>query len=103
MRATATFSRLLRLPGIWVRNVAFQADKAVVTVALRRRHLDLGAWRLKIRAELRRLDCPTHGVRREQVPFARAASQFSRDFEDLVGWLATTMDKTAICRLVRID
>lgn len=128
MRATATFSRLLRLPGIWVRDVSFEADKVVVTVALRRRrlvcpdcefstparydrrpvastwrHLDMGAWRLEIRAELRRLDCPTHGVRREQVPFARAASGFTADFEDLVGWLATTMDKTAICRLVRID
>jgi hypothetical protein len=37
------------------------------------------------------------------VPFARAGSRFTRDFEDLVGWLATTMDKTAIRRLVRID
>src|SRR5664280_549073 len=35
-------------------------------------------------------------------PFARAGSRFTRDFEDLVGWLATTMDKTALCRLVRI-
>jgi transposase len=37
------------------------------------------------------------------VPFARAGSRFTRDFEDLVGWLATTMDKTALRRLVRID
>jgi len=37
------------------------------------------------------------------VPFARAGSRFTGDFEDLVGWLATTMDKTALCRLVRID
>jgi transposase len=128
VRVTAAFCRLLALPGIWVRDVAFEVDRVVVTVALRRRllicpecdfvtkgrydrrpvastwrHLDLGVWRLEIRAELRRLVCPTHGVRREQVPFARAASHFTKDFEDLVGWLATTMDKTAICRLVRID
>jgi len=128
VRVTAAFSRLLRLPGIWVRDVAFEADRVLVTVALRRRqlvcpdcdyttwsrhdtrpvdstwrHLDLGVWRLEIRARLRRLDCPTHGVRVEGVPFARPGSRFTRDFEDLVGFLATTADKTTICRLVRID
>lgn len=128
MRATTVLSRLLRLPGIWVRDVGFEADRVTVTVVLRRRrlvcpdcdyaspsrydtrpvesvwrHLDLGAWRLELKAVLRRVLCPAHGVRREGVPFARAGSRFTRDFEDLVGWLATTMDKTAICRLVRID
>ena len=128
MRVTAAVCRMLRLPGVWVRRVEFEPDRVAVTVALRRRrllcpdcefstpfrydrrpvasgwrHLDLGAWRLEIKAELRRLVCPTHGVRREAVPFARAGAQFTRDFEDLVGWLATTMDKTAVCRLVRID
>ncbi len=128
MRVTAAFSRLLRLPGIWVRQVSFEADRVAVTVALRRwrlvcpdcgyttrsrhdtrpvdstwRHLDLGVWRLEVRARLRRLVCPTHGVRTEGVPFARAGSRFTRDFEDLVGFLATTADKTTICRLVRID
>jgi len=29
--------------------------------------------------------------------------RFTGDVEDLVGWLAATMDKTALCRLVRID
>jgi len=128
VRVTTALSRLLALPAVWVRHVAFEPDRVVVTVALRRRllacpdcgfctpfrydrrpvasvwrHLDLGRWRLEIRAELRRLVCPTHGVRREAVPFARAGSGFTRDFEDLVGWLATTMDKSAVCRLVRID
>lgn len=128
MRVTSAFSRLLGLPGVWVRHVAFEPDRVVVTVALRRRllvcpdceytspfrydrrpvasvwrHLDLGAWRLEVRAELRRLVCPAHGVRREGVPFARAGSHHTRDFEDLVGWLATTTDKSAVCRLVRVD
>ena len=128
MRVTAAFSRLLRLPGTRVRGVAFSDAAVTVTVTLRRRrlscpecayttrarydlrpaesawrHLDLGAWRLEVRAQLRRLACPTHGVRTEAVPFARAGSRFTRDFEDLVGWLATTMDKTAIRRLLRID
>jgi hypothetical protein len=67
------------------------------------RHVDLGVWRLEVRARLRRLDCPTHGVWVEAVAFARARSRFTRDFEDLVGFLATTADKTTTCRLVRID
>jgi len=128
VRVTAAFSRLLALPGVWVRSVAFAPDRVVVTVALRRRqlccpecgfatrsrydrrpvesawrHLDLGIWRLELRAELRRLSCPVHGVRTEGVPFARAGSRHTRDLEDLVGFLATQMDKTAICRLCRVD
>lgn len=133
MRATTAFKKLMRLPGVSVSGVYFSDAKAVVatvtaTVTLNSgvlhcpccefstraryderpaastwRHLDLGAWRLEVRAELRRLVCPTHGVRTQSVPFARAGSRFTSDFEDLAGWLATTMDKTAICRLIRID
>jgi transposase len=130
VRVTTAFSRLLRLPGVRVRQVEFGDGTVTVTVALRRRrlvcpepgcgfstrarydtrpapsrgrHLDLGVWRLEVKAALRRLCCPAHGVRREGVPFARCGSEFARDFEDLVGWLATTMDKTAVRRLVRID
>jgi transposase len=128
MRVNAGFSRLLRLDGIWVRGVRFSTDRVVVSVALRRRrlccplcgystrhrhnrqqvesswrHLDLGSWRLELRAQLRRLECPQHGVRVEGVPFARHGSGFTRDFEALVAWLATKTDKTTITRLVRID
>jgi transposase len=128
VRATTAFKHLLALAGITVTNVDFQDRVVVVTVALRRkalvcpecayatrsrhdtrpvpsrwRHLDLAAWRLEVRASLRRLRCPRHGVRTEGVPFARAGAEFTRDFEDLVGYLATTMDKSAIRRLVRID
>ncbi len=127
MRATAAFSRLLCLEGVRVRDVRFEPDRVVVEVALRRRrlvcprcsfstphrhdvrrvdsdwrHLDLGVWRLEVRARLRRLVCPTHGVRVEGVPFARAGADFTRDFEALVAWLATRTDKTTITRLVRI-
>ncbi len=128
MRITAAFSRLLDLPGIWVRKVVFEPDRVVVHVALRRkklvcpkcsyatmareneqhhdsvwRHLDLGVWRLEVRARLRRLRCPEHGVHVEGVPFARDGARFTRDFEDLVAWLMTKTDRTAVCRLVRID
>ena len=128
VRVCAAFSRLLCLPGVWVRSVEFEPDRVLVTVALRRRrllcpecsystpdreneqdhdsswrHLDLGVWRLVIRARLRRLRCPEHGVRVEGVPFARPGARFTRDFDDLIAWLATKTDKTATCRLTRID
>lgn len=127
MRATSAFSRLLGLDGIRVVDVEFTEAAVVCTVGLRRRRLvcpecgystrarydarpvdsvwrrlDLGVWTLELRARLRRLACPTHGVRTEAVPFARGGSGFTRDFEDLVAWLATTMDKTAITRLCRV-
>ena len=87
MRVTSAFCRLLRLEDVWVRGVEFLADRVVVRVALRRkrlvcplcgyatmaregtqdhescwRHLDLGVWRLEVRATLRQLRCPEHGV-----------------------------------------
>jgi transposase len=126
VRVTASISRLLSLEGVHVRAVRYATDRVVVRVALRRRrlvcpccefgtpyrhdvravesvwrHLDLGVWRLEVRARLRRLVCPEHGVRTEGVPFARPASGFTRDFEQLVAWLATRTDKTTIARLVR--
>ena len=128
MRVSTAFSRLLCLAGVWVRKVAFEPDRVVVTVALRRRrlhcpkcsystrhrenrqhhdsvwrHLDLGVWRLEVHARLRRLVCPEHGAHVEGVPFARDGARFTRDFENLVAWLATKTDKTATCRLTRID
>jgi transposase len=128
VRVTTAFNRLLDLPGVWVRELSFEPDRIVVSVALARRrlqcpkcsyctphrevaqhhdsawrHLDLGARRLQIHARLRRLRCPRHGVLVEGVPFARYGARFTRDFEDVVAWLSTKTDKTAICRLLRID
>ncbi len=109
MRVCTAFSRLLDLPGVWVRSVRFEPDRVVVTVALRRRclqcpkcsystrhrentqhddsvwrGLDLGRWRLVVHARLRRLRCPVHGVHVEGVPFARDGARFTGDFENLV-------------------
>ena len=129
MRVTTAFSRLLRLgKGVVVKKVRFGPGTVIVEVALRRRrlicpecgfstrarkdtrpeisswrHLDLGVWRLEIRCQLRRLWCPVHGARTEAVPFARPLSDFTRDFECLVAWLATRTDKTTITRMLRID
>ena len=128
MRVTTAFNRLLSLPGVSVTDVTFETDQLVVAVALRRRrllcpectlstsacydtrpvfsrwrHTDMGRWKVLVRAGLRRLVCPTHGVRVEAVPFARHRSGFSRDFEDLIAYLATKTDKTTITRLSRVD
>jgi transposase len=128
VRVTSAFSRLVRLPGVWVRQVRFAPDRVVVEVALKRRrlqcprceystaarkdtrpvdsvwrHLDLGVWRLEIHCRRRRLRCPRHGVLAEAVPFARHRAHFTRDFECLVAWLAARTDKSAICRMLRVD
>ena len=128
MRATAAFKRLVRLEDVNVTAVEFLATMVVVTVALRRRrlvcphcsyktrwrydtrsvdsrwrHLDLGTWRLEIRSNLRRLRCPTHGVVVEAVPFARPGAHLTRDLDDLLAWLATRMDRTAVARLCRVS
>lgn len=129
MRVTTAFNRLLGLEGISVEEVTFVAETSVtVDVALRRRrlvcplcsfstrarydtravastwrHLDFGRWRVSVRAKLRRLHCPEHGVRVEAVPFARPRSGFTRDFEDLVAFLATKTDKSTITRISRVD
>ena len=128
MRVATAFKRLLRLPGASVVDVCFGAEGIVVTVRLRRRrrvcalcgqtggqleihdrrrkrwrHLDLGASRCVIECELRRLRCPDcHVVRLEPVPWARPGSPITRDFEDVVAWLAQQMAKTPIAALLRI-
>lgn len=128
MRVTTAFKRLLRLDGVNVTSVAFGLNVITVVVALRRRrlicphcghktryrydtrpcpsrwrHLDLGVWRVQVEATLRRLRCPTHGVVVEAVPFARPGAHLTRDFDDLMAWLATRMDKTSIARLCRVS
>ena len=125
MRVTSAFNRLLRLPGASVTDVSFGAEGVIVTVRLRRRrrvcsvcgqlaghvhgrrvkrwrHLDLGASRCVIECELRRVWCPDCGVRSEAVPWARAGAHHTRDFDDLVAWLAQQMAKAPITRLLRV-
>ena len=64
------------------------------------RHLDAGACRIWLEAEIRRLECPTRGVRSEVVPWARPGARHARDFEDVVAWLCQRTDKTSVCRLM---
>ena len=127
MRVCTALNRLLRLPGASVIDVSFGGEGVIVTVRLRRRrrvcgrcgqtgrrleihdrrvkrwrHLDLGASRCVIESELRRLRCPDCGVHLEAVPWARAEAHHTRDFEDVVAWLAQQMAKTPIAGMLRI-
>jgi transposase len=127
VRVTTAFNRLLRLPGAAVIDVSFGGEGVIVTVRLRRRrrvcsrcgqtgrhlhvhdrrikrwrHLDLGASRCLVECELRRVWCPDCGAQFEAVPRARAGSRYTRDFEDVVAWLAQQMAKTPIDGLLRI-
>ncbi|MGH8886662.1 MAG: transposase family protein [Egibacteraceae bacterium] len=128
MRVTAAFNKMLALVGVWVSAVAFESDRIVVTVRLRRfklvcphceastwkrydtrgvdstwRALDLGAWEVAVRARLRRLCCPEHGVVVEGAPFARAGPRFAADFADLVAWLARRWTRPRLTRLCRVS
>jgi len=131
VRATTLLNKLLNLVGIAVRGVSLPDEPhgwLVIDVVLRSqrlacplcefttrarydtrpepswwRHLDFGASPVVVRAMLRRLACPAHGVVVEAVPFARHRSRFTRDFEDVTAYLATKTDKTTIARFLRID
>ena len=125
MRVTTAFNRMLGLPGAWVRDVEFSERAVIVTVVLRAkkpvcsgcgarglpvkehrtkpwRHLDQGGLRCRIECRLRRLYCPGCGDVYEMVPWARAGSPYTRDFDDLTAWLAQQMSQTQITKLMRI-
>jgi len=127
MRVSTAFNRLLCLPGASIVDVGFSAEGVIVTARLRRRrrvcagcgqtgrrlqihdrrvkrwrHLDLGACRCVIECELRLLRCRDCGVHLEPVPWARPGAHHTRDFEDVVAWLAQQMAKTPIAGLLRI-
>ncbi|MBB2997594.1 ISL3 family transposase [Paeniglutamicibacter cryotolerans] len=66
------------------------------------RHLDTAGTPMILKMLRRRLRCPAHGVVVQAVPFARHGSRFTRDFEDLVAWLVTRMDKSSVSAFTRI-
>lgn len=126
MRVRTAFNTMLAIPGATVASVTFAPEGVVV--GLRRRfkrltcpcghksravydsstrcwcHLDLGACRLLLKCEIRRLACrPCGRIRTEQVPWARPGARHTRDFEDVVAFLAQRVDKTTVARLLRVS
>jgi transposase len=125
VRVTTAFNKMLALEGGWVRDVAFDPEGVIVTIALatkkpvcsgcgarslgikehrakRWRHLDLGGSKWFLECMLRRLYCPGCGEVYERVPWARAGAPYTRDFEDLTAFLAQQMNQTAVSKLMRI-
>lgn len=128
VRATTLVNKLLDLPGLAVSGVSLEPGRLLVDVELTARklrcphcefstwarydtrpapsvwrHLDFGAATVTLRADLRRLACPEHGVKVEWVPWSRYRAGFTADFEDVAAFPATKTDKTAIARFPRID
>jgi transposase len=67
------------------------------------RSLDQATTLTYIEADAPRVNCKVHGPTVAEVPWARHDVGFTRDFEALVAWSATAMDKKAASRLLRID
>jgi len=124
VRVTTAFNRVLSVPGTSVGSVSFTDSGLVLGVRRRARrhrcpcgwstasrydvsrrrwrHLDFGATGVWLEAEIARLDCRRCGrVRTEEVPWARPGARATRDFEDVIAWLAQRMDKTSVSRLLR--
>ena len=78
----------------------YDAQAGVLALA---EHTDMGRWKVLVRAGLRRLACPRptgSGSRPSRSP---APLGFSRDFEDLIAFLATKTGTTTMVRLSRVD
>lgn len=124
MRVSTAFNRMLALPGATVVGVGFEPAGMIVEVRLRARrlrcacgwstrsrydssrrrwrHLDAGSTKVWLEATLRRLWCRRCGrVVTEDVAWARPGAWHTRDFEDVVAWMAQRSDKTTIATLLR--
>lgn len=123
MRVSTAFNRLLAIPGASVTDVVIDGRDVEVTLRptarrvscpcgkrlrgtydrrrRRWRHLDLGRCRLWLAYDIRRVNCPDCGVRTEELPWARPGARHTRDFEDMVLWLAQRTDRTSVATLMR--
>jgi transposase len=123
VRVTTAFNSLLQIPGAWVTDVSIAERDVEVTVRPRARllrcpcgilaeafydrrrrrwrHLDLGRHRLWLVYEIRRVECPECGIRTEELPWAGPGARHTRDFEDMVLWLAQRTDRTSVATLMR--
>ena len=124
MRVSTAFNRMLDLPGATVTGVRFEPAGMIVEIRLRARrlrcscgwstrsrydsgrrrwrHLDAGSTKVWLEADIRRLACRRcERVVTETVPWARPGAWHTRDFEDVVAWMAQRADKTTIATMLR--
>jgi len=127
VRATTVFRRLIGVSDLYVLGVYFAEDGLVLAVRprwrrprcgacgrqgpqedrarqRRWRHLGLGATRVWLAYQPRRVKCrKCGGIRVEQVPWAEHGSRFTKPFEELVAYLAVATDKTKVTRLMGVS
>jgi len=125
MRATSVLTKLLAIEHTRVRAFTLTESSMILTVApttrvprcgacwrkclhvhdrrrRRWRHLDVMGVECLLEAEVRRVRCPRCGVTTEMVPWAAHDSGFTRAFEMMLAFLAQRMDKTSVCRTMRV-
>lgn len=66
------------------------------------RSLDFGTSMVFVEARPGRVKCPEHGVITARVPWARHGSEYTRDFEDQVAWLAVRATQAHVSELMRV-
>ncbi len=127
MRVTTLLNKLLHLPGLSIRGLRFEGDALVLSfqrsfrrltcpacgtsvsgrfeeTTRRWRHLALLGMPTYLEGPIRRLRCPTcQSVRTERVPWARPSSDFTQPFEDVVGFLAQSLSRTAVAKLTHVS
>jgi transposase len=67
------------------------------------RHLDHGGFRTRLRAQIPRVACPVHGIRRVSVPWALPGSRFTIAFERHAIDVLLEADIRGSTRLLRIS
>jgi transposase len=126
VRVTTLFRKLVGVSELIVDDVSFEEDAVIAAVrprwrlprcgecgkrapgydrarTRRWRHLNLGRLRLILEYTPRRVRClRCEGVRVERVPWAEHDSGFTRDFEEMVAYLAQVTDKTQVTKLMGI-
>ena len=127
MRVTTLLRRLLRVICLVVVAFRFEDGDLVVSVrpAWRRprcgechgkasgydtlvqprrwRALPWGPVVVWLEYRMRRVECPTCGVRVERVPWAELGSRFTADFEEMAAYLAQLTDQTAVTKLLGLS
>ena len=125
MRATSILTKLLAIEHTRVIGFELEDDAVVLVVKSRKkvprcggcwrkcrqvhdrrhrrwRHLDVMGVECWLAGEVRRVRCPRCGVTTEMVPWAAPDSGFTRDFETTLAFLAQRMDKTTVCKMMRV-
>lgn len=128
MRATSVFRNLLAVTSLFVSGVLVEREDGVLVLRVRPtwrqarcgccgkvapyvetkkkprywKALPWGWYTVLLEYRLRRVNCPEHGIRVEQVPWARKDSSFTKDLDEMAAFLSRSTDKTTVSKLLGI-